>query len=179
MPALELLNRQRRRRLDLVLFRRFAELALTKVMERNPQVCLPEEIIVVFVSDAGITRIHRDFMSLNGPTDVITFQHGEIFISVEAAERQREKFSGDLHRELRIYFVHGLLHLLGLEDLTQQGFEKMAMAQETIVQSVDEKLACIDAQPRSRGSATLPGGAQPCRVSQGQHPCKHWRVRRV
>ena len=141
MPALELLNRQRKRRLDLILFRRFAESALTKVMERVTRGSLPEEIILVFVSDAGITRIHRDFMSIDGPTDVITFQHGEIFISVDAAERQREKFSGDFHRELRIYFVHGLLHLSGLEDRTEQCFEEMAMVQETIVQEVEASIA--------------------------------------
>ena len=140
MPALELLNRQRKRRLDLILFRRFAESALTKVMERVTRGSLPEEIIVVFVSDAGITRIHRDFMSIDESADVITFQHGEIFISVDAAERQREKFSGDFHRELGIYFVHGLLHLSGLEDLTEQGFEEMAMVQEAIVQEVEAEL---------------------------------------
>jgi rRNA maturation RNase YbeY len=141
MPALELLNRQRKRRLDLILFRRFAESALTKVMERVTRTSLPEEIIVVFVSDAGIARIHRDFMSINGPTDVITFQHGEIFINVEAAERLCGKFFGDFHRELRIYFVHGLLHLLGLEDLTEQGFEEMAMVQEAIVREVEASIA--------------------------------------
>ena len=110
-------------------------------MERVTRASLPEEIIVVFVSDAGITRIHRDFMSVDEPTDVITFQHGEIFISVDAAERQREKFSGDFHRELRIYFVHGLLHLSGLEDLSEQGFEEMAMVQEAIVQEVEASIA--------------------------------------
>ena len=82
-------------------------------------------------------------MSIDRPTDVITFQHGEIYISVDAAERQREKFSGDFHQELRIYFVHGLLHLSGLEDLTERGFQEMATAQETIVREVEEGLACV------------------------------------
>ena len=34
--------------------------------------------------------IHRRFMGIAGPTDVITFQHGEIFISVETARRQAQ-----------------------------------------------------------------------------------------
>ncbi len=80
-------------------------------------------------------------MSVDEPTDVITFRHGEIFISVDAAERQREKFSGDLHRELRTYFVHGLLHLSGLQDLTEEGFEEMATVQAAIVQGVEEEIA--------------------------------------
>ena len=150
MPSLELLNRQRKRRFDLRYFRKFAELAMTKVIERGSQASFPNEIIVVFVSDARITRIHRDFMSVDEPTDVITFRHGEIFISVDAAERQREKFFGDFSRELRIYFVHGLLHLSGLEDLTERGFEEMATAQEAIVREVEEQLAWKSREPNSR-----------------------------
>ena len=144
MPSLELFNRQRKRRVNLRNFRKFAELAMTKVMERGAQPSFPKEIIVVFVSDARITRIHRDFMSVDEPTDVITFRHGEIFISVDAAERQGEKFFSDLCRELRVYFVHGLLHLSGLEDLTEQGFEEMATAQEAIVREVEEELASLE-----------------------------------
>ena len=143
MPSLELFNRQRKRPVDLKHFRKFAELAMMTVMERGGQVSFPKEIVVVFVSDARITRIHRNFMSIDEPTDVITFRHGEIFISVEAAERQHERFFDDICRELRIYFVHGLLHLSGLEDLTEQGFEEMAMVQEAIVQEVEAELACL------------------------------------
>jgi probable rRNA maturation factor len=141
MPLVELFNRQRKKPIDLKLFRRFADLAMAKVIERGARVRLPDEIIVVFVSDARIARIHRDFMAVDEPTDVITFRHGEIFISADAAERQGEKFTGGLTRELRIYFVHGLLHLSGLDDLTEQGFEEMAAVQEAIVHEVEEMLA--------------------------------------
>ena len=140
MPSLALLNRQRKRRIDTRLFRAFAELAITKVVERFGPTSLPEQIIVVLVSDALISPIHRDFMAADGPTDVITFHHGEIFISVDTAEWQGKKFSSDLHRELRLYFVHGLLHLSGLDDLTEQGFAEMATAQEAIVEQVEELL---------------------------------------
>ena len=141
MPSLELLNRQRKKRIDTRLFRAFAELAITKVMERSGPDSLPEEIVVVFVSDALISRIHRDFMAVDGPTDVITFRHGEIFISMDTAQRQSEKFSTDLFRELSLYFVHGLLHLTGLDDLTEEGFNEMASVQETIVREAEEQLS--------------------------------------
>ena len=140
MPSLELLNRQRSKRIDTRCFRAFAELAIAKVVERFGRDSLPEEIVVVLVSDALISRIHRDFMAVDGPTDVITFRHGEIFISVDTAERQAEKFLSDLDRELRLYFVHGLLHLAGLDDLTQQDFAEMASVQEAMVQQVEELL---------------------------------------
>jgi probable rRNA maturation factor len=140
MRSLELFNRQRKKRMDLKKFRAFAEPAVVKVAELVRPVAFPEEISVVFVSDARIAEIHRDFMSLDGPTDVITFTHGEIVISVETAERHAIQFSTSFERELWLYFVHGLLHLAGLDDLTDQGFEKMAAAQDQIVEEVETKL---------------------------------------
>ena len=140
--ALALFNRQRKKRVDLVSFRAFAEPALAKVRKLAAPVTLPEEINVVFVSDARISEIHRDFMSVQGPTDVITFRHGEIIISVETAERQAKSFSTSLSRELRLYFVHGLLHLAGLDDLTDDGFHKMADIQAQIVEEVERSCQC-------------------------------------
>ena len=139
-PGLELLNRQRKKRVDLVHFRAFAEPAMVKVTELLGPMTLPEEINVVFVSDARIANLHRDFMSVDHPTDVITFQHGEIVISVETAERQAKKFSTSFCHELRLYFVHGLLHLAGYDDLTSEDFEKMAEAQHRILQEVEQLL---------------------------------------
>jgi probable rRNA maturation factor len=146
MPSLELVNRQRKKHLDLVGFRAFAKPAMEKVSEMVRKVPLPEEIIVVFVSDARIAGIHREFMAVDGPTDVITFRHGEILISVDTAERQAKRFSTSFSRELRLYFVHGLLHLAGLDDLTEAGFETMAAAQEEIVASVSEEVASVSGQ---------------------------------
>jgi probable rRNA maturation factor len=140
-PGLELLNRQRKKRVDLADFRAFAEPAMVKVTELlDPKMTLPEEINVVFVSDARIANLHRDFMSVDKPTDVITFHHGEIIISVETAERQAKKFSTSFCHELRLYFVHALLHLAGYDDLTPVDFEKMAAAQRRIVQELEQLL---------------------------------------
>jgi probable rRNA maturation factor len=147
MPSLALVNRQRKKRLDLVRFRSFAVLAMEKVSKMVTAVPLPEVIIVVFVSDARIKGIHREFMAVDGSTDVITFQHGEIIISVETAERQAKGFSTSFSRELRLYFVHGLLHLAGLDDLTEDGFTKMAAAQEQIVREIEEVSVSVSVKP--------------------------------
>lgn len=136
-PGLELLNRQRKKRVDLADFRAFAERAMVKITELGPMT-LPKEINVVFVSDSRIADLHREFMSVDKPTDVITFHHGEIVISVETAERQAKKFSTSFGHELRLYFVHALLHLAGYDDLTPEDFEKMAEAQQRIVNEVEQ-----------------------------------------
>jgi probable rRNA maturation factor len=137
MPSLDLSNRQRKSRVDLNEFCQFAERALARIAELVNPATLPGEISVAFVSDARIARTHREFMSVLGPTDVITFHHGEIVISVETAARQAKIFNSTLRRELHLYFVHGLLHLAGWDDSSEEGRQKMAATQERIVDEID------------------------------------------
>ena len=77
--------------------------------------------------------LHRQFLHQTGPTDVLTFQHGEIFISVETAKRHAHAFGNSLVRELYLYIVHGLLHLHGFDDRTPAGARKMKAMQEKIL----------------------------------------------
>ena len=69
------------------------------------------------------------------------FGTARYFISVDAAERQATRFSNSCSRELRLYFVHALLHLAGLDDLTEEGFKKMADLQEYIVAAVEAEIS--------------------------------------
>ena len=91
------------------------------------------EIFVVLISDRRTAWLHRRFLNQSGPTDVLTFQHGEIFISVETARRNARAFGNSLGRELRLCIVHGLLHLHGFDDQTEAGARKMKAAQEKIL----------------------------------------------
>src|SRR5215472_3915247 len=45
------------------------------------------EIFVWLISDRRMARLHRRFLNQPAPTDVLTFDHGEIFASVETARR--------------------------------------------------------------------------------------------
>jgi probable rRNA maturation factor len=74
-------------------------------------------------------------MQISGPTDVITFEHGELFINAEAARRQAKIFGTTFERELRLYIVHGLLHLDGFDDKTSAGGREMKRIQERILSS--------------------------------------------
>ena len=88
---------------------------------------------VALVDDETSSRVHMDFMEIDGPTDVITFHHGEIVIGAEVALRQAEEFGEPLGREVLRYFVHGLLHLAGHEDAEEVERKTMEAAQEEIV----------------------------------------------
>ena len=90
-------------------------------------------ISVVFVSDRAIATLHDRFMGIRGPTDVITFRHGEIVISAETALRQARQYRSSLMQELQLYIVHGLLHLRGYDDKTPSGSREMERRQRSIL----------------------------------------------
>ena len=92
-----------------------------------------KEVFVWLTSDRRMAWLHRQFLGQTSPTDVITFQHGEIFISVEMAKRQARMFGNSLTRELQLYIVHGLLHLHGFDDRTPSGARRIKNAQEKIL----------------------------------------------
>ena len=129
-------NRQRKIPLNREKLERFANRALRlclREQSRGSSLTSLEEIQGLLISDRRMSELHRRFMRIGGPTDVITFHHGEIFISVETARRQARAHGTSLTHELRLYLVHGLLHLHGFDDHSPAGSRRMVLAQEKIV----------------------------------------------
>ncbi|MEY2518335.1 MAG: putative rRNA maturation factor [Verrucomicrobiota bacterium] len=132
-------NRQRIVSVELVALQDFAERALRECLKLpgpSTELAELEEISVVLVSDRRMAELHRRFLQQPGPTDVITFQHGEIFVSTETARRQARRFGTSLQHELRLYIAHGLLHLHGFDDKTPAGTAEMKRTQEKLVNSL-------------------------------------------
>ena len=95
-----------------------------------------DEVEVSFIDDETIADVHLRFMDIPGATDVITFDHGEIHISVETAQQQAMDFGNPFERELMLYVIHGLLHLAGYEDATDPDRERMDRLQQSILAKV-------------------------------------------
>ena len=110
-----------------------ADLALANAASEDSPLAHLATLEVALVDDATSDRVHRDFMNIEGPTDVITFHHGEIVIGAEVAERQAAEYGEPLAREILRYFIHGLLHLAGHEDADPAERAAMEAIQETIV----------------------------------------------
>ena len=72
-------------------------------------------------------------MDIEGATDVITFDHGEIIVSIETAILNAEKYNHTWQRELFLYMIHGLLHLVGHDDLSEQDRLEMEQIQFSIM----------------------------------------------
>ena len=137
VPEISVRNRQRKIPVNVAALQPFAAKAVRRCLQsrKRKQTDLSKlpKIFVWLISDRRMSQLHRQFLGETGPTDVLTFQHGEIFISVETAKRHAHGFGNSLGRELQLYIVHGLLHLHGLDDRTQSGARKMKKAQEKIL----------------------------------------------
>lgn len=110
-----------------------AELALAHAAGDDSPLSHLATVEVALVDDATSDQVHREFMDIEGATDVITFHHGEIVIGAEVAGRQAAEYGEPLGRELLRYFIHGLLHLAGHEDEDAAERQVMEKAQEAIV----------------------------------------------
>jgi len=95
-----------------------------------------EEIEVSLLSDEAISAVHGEFMDDPTPTDVITFQHGEILVSAETAARCADQHGHPAEREALLYVIHGLLHLNGHDDLSEPARMAMHAEQERILAMV-------------------------------------------
>jgi probable rRNA maturation factor len=122
-------NRQRSVKLNTAWLGRFSKTALAECLKHpfGKETVLTglENVDVIIVSDRVIADIHRRFMNVKGPTDVITFDHGEIIISAPMARAHAKKFGKPLDHEIGLYIIHGLLHLNGYRD--KAGDEARAM----------------------------------------------------
>ena len=137
IPEITVRNLQRKVPVDVVDLEMFArnaaELCLRLPRRKKTDLAQLREISVLIVSDRKIASLHRQFMNESGPTDVITFQHGEIFVGVESARRNARRFGNAFERELRLYVVHGLLHLHGFDDRNAANARRMRVVQRKIL----------------------------------------------
>lgn len=93
----------------------------------------------VFVSDEYLLGINQEHLGHDYYTDIITFNYneedslsGEMFISLDRVRENAEEFSkGIFLTELSRVMVHGVLHLLGYNDHTEEE-EKIIREQEDI-----------------------------------------------
>jgi probable rRNA maturation factor len=108
------------------------------------------EVSVVLADDEYIHQLNRQYRGKDCPTDVLSFALnegeepevidgpkevllGDIIISLETATRQAEEYGHSLERELSYLTVHGILHLLGYDHMTEDEKKEMRQEEEHIL----------------------------------------------
>ena len=137
-PPVEVRNVQRTIRVSTDRLQRFANTVCALVWKHKrprAEIVSVPEITVLIVSDRRMAVLHKKFCGLAGPTDVLTFQHGEIVISAETAGRQARMFHSNLVCEIQLYLLHGLLHLAGFDDAVPDARKRMHQLQKKLLAS--------------------------------------------
>ena len=139
VPKISVRNLQRKISVNVAELEKFAGNAVQHSLQlhqrRRTELRKLNEVLIWLISDRRMALLHRKFLGESGPTDVITFQHGAIFISVDTARRNARAFGNSFVPELKLYIVHGLLHLHGFDDKTRAQACKMKKTQEKILRS--------------------------------------------
>lgn len=97
-------------------------------------------VSLVLVDDAQIHELNARFRAKDAPTDVLTFPGpsfpgapiGDIAISVDTAAAQAKLRGVSLTNELSMLAIHGALHLLGMDDQTEEDCAHMQQAMHVI-----------------------------------------------
>lgn len=88
---------------------------------------------VNIVSSDYVLDLNKKYLKHNYNTDILTFNYstdssnleGEIYISLEDAKKNSQRFNCTLNEELKRLITHGILHLIGFDDTTKSQKIKM------------------------------------------------------
>ena len=97
----------------------------------------PGKINYIYLSDEGLLKVNRDFLQHDYYTDIITFDYvkgktisADIFVSLPRISENAQAHSKDFKSELHRVLAHGLLHLCGYKDKTDDEKTEMRSKEE-------------------------------------------------
>lgn len=98
------------------------------------------EIQYVFCDDEYLYEMNRQYLNHDTYTDIITFDygdgtvlHGDIFISVDRVTENAKDRGIAVKKELLRVMAHGLLHMTGLKDKTEEEKARMRAEEDALM----------------------------------------------
>lgn len=115
-----------------------AKVIVTNVLQEEKQTC--DEVSLYFVSTEEMCSLHKQYFKDPSPTDCISFPIdedpavpyrvlGDVFVCPETAIAYASLHNTDPYEETTLYIVHGLLHLMGYDDMTDKDAAMMRQAE--------------------------------------------------
>ncbi|MEC9093421.1 MAG: rRNA maturation RNase YbeY [Planctomycetota bacterium] len=140
--SIEISNRQSSFPIDQHGFRKAVALVLSE------SDFLSAEISLSFVGDQEMHRLNVEFLGHDYPTDVLSFPLakesrslvGEIIVSVDTAARECNSHGLNAIEELMLYVVHGILHLVGYDDKSEESRSVMRAKEEYYMEKLGVEL---------------------------------------
>ncbi len=143
--TLTIANRQRTHKIKVGVLREIVIVLLTELA--GPEASLE----INLVSAPQMAKVNQAYLQHEGPTDVITFDyrearpgtplHGELFICPAVAVTQAREFGTEWRSELVRYVIHGILHLLGHDDLEPVARRQMKAVEGRWLRTISRRFA--------------------------------------
>jgi len=90
------------------------------------------DINIIFCSDNYILDVNMKYLQHDYFTDIITFDYcekdilsGDLFISIDSVRENSLFYGTEFPEELNRVMVHGVLHLIGYDDHTEDDIKTM------------------------------------------------------
>ena len=106
---------------------RYAEKILSALSVKSNGIC------ILFANDAEIRRLNKKYRKRDKSTDVLAFETGDVVISAERAAKNSKRFGSTVADELKLYMIHGILHLSGYDDASSPKRKEMRGMEEEIL----------------------------------------------
>lgn len=102
------------------------------------------EINYIFCSDKYLLDVNKKYLNHDYYTDVITFDYtenktvsGDIYISIDTVNENAKEYSKNSQHELFRVMIHGVLHLLGYKDATDEEKQEMRNKEDFHLKNID------------------------------------------
>ncbi|PSQ64720.1 MAG: rRNA maturation RNase YbeY [Bacteroidetes bacterium QH_1_61_8] len=106
-------------------------------------------VSLVLSDHSTVRRLNREYLDHDYNTDVLSFSlrgqdedpstevvEGEVYVDLDTAADRHEEFDTSFGREAYRYVVHGVLHLLGYDDATEDGQQEMRTREDQYLDTV-------------------------------------------
>jgi probable rRNA maturation factor len=127
---------------------RLSKAVIEKAVEATLLYCRQKgDVSVVIIGDSRMKQLNKMYRGKDAVTDVLSFTEaeaqtaakdflGEIFVDYEVIKKQAKKFSPSIRYELAFIVIHGTLHLLGYDDVTEKGADTMEAMGNAIIKKI-------------------------------------------
>ncbi|GAB1473703.1 rRNA maturation RNase YbeY [Bacteroidota bacterium] len=119
------------------------EIILSEQRLENLKKC--GDLNIIFCNDEYLLNVNNQYLKHNYYTDIITFDYsdnqiinGDLFISVDSVKNNSVTYKTEFMTELSRVIIHGVLHLCGYNDHTEEDKKLMKEKEDFALTKLQE-----------------------------------------